>query len=177
MPLTLTLAAALLQTAQDPAAAERGCVIEALAPDKRIDLAERFITGEMQAVQAIAQAPAAACAARWKWSDEARDWHIVHNATYAAMVTLEAQLPKPYDGARLEALFGKLSQDDQMGLTLEGGPKLDAARHAALGQRIGAILAAEKLTPEDVNTAGNWFVAYAQFIESDAHLKALAGAK
>jgi hypothetical protein len=177
MLLAFAFAAFASQTATDPRAAERGCIIEGLVPDQRVNLAEQFIVGEMQMVETIAQGSAVKCAAKWKWPDGIRDWNIVHSAAYAAMVTLESRLPDALGSAQLEALFNKLDKADQYGLTNEGAEKLGTDAYTALIRRAGALLVAEKLAPADVETAGNWFVAYAQFIESDAYLKALAKPK
>lgn len=176
MLLALTLAILAPQAAQDPRAAERGCILEGLPQAQRTDLAERFIAGEMQTAQQIAAAAAVNCARAWKWSDEARDWQIVHSAAFSAMVLLESRLSPSLGPARLEALFDKLAQADRYGLTLEGAARLDTAAYTALLRRAGALLAADGLAEADIEPAGNWFIAYAQFMESDAHLKALAKA-
>ncbi|MES2989574.1 MAG: hypothetical protein V4808_16895 [Pseudomonadota bacterium] len=171
MLLALTLAALAPQTA---AAAERGCIIEGLVPDQRVNLAERFILGDMPAVEEIARQSAAKCAAQWKWSEDVRGWQILHSATYSAMIALESRLPKMLSSTRLEALFGKLAEPDQFGLTNHGAARLEPEAYTAMLRRVAALLTAEKVAAADLENAGNWFVAYAQFMESDAHLKALA---
>ncbi|RYG37952.1 MAG: hypothetical protein EON93_02790 [Burkholderiales bacterium] len=176
MLLALTLAIVVPQTGPDPRAAERGCIIQALPPAQRIDLGERFIAGEMKNAQLIAAGSAAKCAATWKWSAQARDWQIVHSASFSAMSLLESQLPKLLNAKLLETLFGKLAPSDQYGLTLEGSAKLDADAYTAILRRVAALLA-DKLVEDDIEIAGNWFIAYAQFLESDAHLKTLAGGR
>jgi len=175
MLLALTLAALTPQTA--PYDAGRSCIMDALTPAQRAELAGQFVAGEMKTAEEFARPVAAKCAATWKWTAPVRDWNIILSAAYAAMVGLESQLTGKLDNKKLKALFERLSDTDRYGLTIGGANKLDDAAYSAILRRVAALLAAEKLSQDDLETAANWFIAFAQFSEADVQLEALAKAK
>ena len=185
--LRFVLAASLAAAALAAPAAAQGspeqmsCIHDGLGPDRRLAIGREW-AGEVpatresfMALMASADPVLQACAARFGWSDAAKDAALLYTFDRAALDVRRALLPARLSTATVEEVLRGLSTLDSGALSRDGGSALDDEAFQALLARVEAKLAEAGVAPEDRRPAIRYMVSYNDSLASTLRLGALLG--
>lgn len=173
MILSVLLVVSLAQTPPS----ERLCISRGLQNAQFAELGEQFYAGRDAAVAEIIDPIGKRCSEQWKWSAEARKWHIQDTGAQAALGHAYKILPKGVSRDQLRALFSQLSEADQAGLTTEGRIRIGEKAYSRILRRVAVSLSLYDLDTQQLEITIQWFVVHARANEASERLKIIAAGK